>query len=87
MASEILELAELILSSAKTLIENARKDNVLLPGLNDQFTITSEAFRSNSHSALAANVIVAAASQLAATVRPPPLSVFQLVAGVHIQNP
>lgn len=81
MASEILQLAELISSSAKTLIENARKDNVTLPDLNDPFTIPSEAFRGNPESALAANVIVAAASQLATAVGPPPLSIFTMVAG------
>lgn len=82
MASEILQLAELISSSAKTLVENAKKDNVPLPDLNDPFTMPSEAFRGNPESALAANIIVAATSQLAAAVGPPPLSVFRVLAGV-----
>jgi hypothetical protein len=84
MASEILQLAELISSSAKTLVENAKKDNVPLPNLNDPFTIPSEAFRGNPDSALAANVIVAGASQLAAAVGAPSFSIFSMVAGVDI---
>lgn len=86
MSAEILQLAELISNSAKTLVKNAETDNLPLPNLNDPFTPESEAFRGNPESALAANIIVAATAQLAAAVGPPPLSIFSLLAGVIINT-
>ena len=86
MSAEILQLAELISNSAKTLVKNAEADNLPLPNLDDPFTPESEAFRGNVESAFAANVIVAAASQLAAAVGPPPLSIFSMLSGVIINT-
>lgn len=87
MAAEILQLANLISNAAATLVKTAEADNLPLPNLNDPgFDFTSEAFRANPVSRDAANVIVAAAAQLAAAVAPPPMSIFNMVAGVGLFN-
>ncbi|KAJ7780766.1 O-methyltransferase [Mycena maculata] len=86
MTEHIAQLSELISKAAHTL-QSLSSNNVngpTFPELDDLYNPTSEEFRSNPDAALAANVIVEAAFQLIACVRPPTHSIFHHVCG-HIK--
>jgi hypothetical protein len=83
MATNILQLAELINQSVKTLVKTCEDNKLPLPSLNDPFTIESETFRTNPACAYAANVILAAATQLSATVASPQMAAMGVVTGVR----
>lgn len=84
MASTLIELSNII-STAVTSLDKACTDSgTPFPGLDVPFSPSSESFRANSQAAEAANVIAAAAMQLAAMVLPPPAAIFTLISGVSV---
>lgn len=84
MSSDILQLAELVSKSAKLLVQTCEENKLPVPSLNDTFAPDSEAFRSIPAVADAANIIVAAAAQLASAVAPSSLSILTTATGVSL---
>ncbi|KAF9457494.1 O-methyltransferase [Collybia nuda] len=81
MASEILQLSQLISNSVTELVKLASTRNFQIPSLDEKFTPSSEAFRKDPDLARSAKVIAAAAFQLAASVLPPTESIIQTISG------
>lgn len=79
----VLQLGSLIADSLSTLSSICSANNLPLPDPSETvLTEESEAFRAYPEAAHAANVIAAAALQLAAALLPPKQSLFHLVSGV-----
>ncbi|KAJ7596525.1 S-adenosyl-L-methionine-dependent methyltransferase [Mycena floridula] len=71
MASTLLQLSELISSSVAELIKVCTENKFDLPDLDKPFSATSEAFRANAAACRASGTIIAAATQLASTLKSP----------------
>lgn len=84
--SSLTPLIELIVQNARVLEAACASGNgtgqASLPDLNAPFDPASEAFRKDPKAAEAANVIAAAAFQLAATVLPPPSTLLGVAEAV-----
>ena len=82
MSKPISQLLSLITEATATLDKTCTASGTDLPDLTVPFYAESEAFRQDPIAEEAANVIGAAALQLAALVMPPHLSMFNLIGGV-----
>lgn len=83
MTSSILQLCDLISTSASTLVRTCTDNHLPLPHLDDELSPISGAFRQNPTAAEAANIISAAALQLVAILLPPQQSIINLMGGVR----
>ncbi|KAF5312467.1 hypothetical protein D9619_003730 [Psilocybe cf. subviscida] len=81
MSSTLLELSTIIAGAVNSLNKACADSGTTFPGLEVPFSPSSEAFRLNLQAAEAANIIAAAATQLAAMVLPPPSAMFSLISG------
>lgn len=84
MSSTLLELSNIIAGAVNSLNKACTDNGTPFPGLDVPFSPSSEAFRSNPEAAEAANIIAAAATQLAAMVLPPPGAMFAMMSGVSL---
>jgi hypothetical protein len=84
MASALTELSSIIAAAVISLNKACADGGTPFPGLEIPFSPLSEAFRANPQAAEAANVIAAAATQLASMVLPPPAAIFTLISGVSV---
>ncbi|KDR83075.1 hypothetical protein GALMADRAFT_263497 [Galerina marginata CBS 339.88] len=75
------ELLKLISTALSTIEKTCKATNYEIPNLHLPFQPRSEGFRSDPAAAEAANVISAAAFQLAAIFMPPQVSLYQVVGG------
>lgn len=84
MAETIQQLSDLISSSVADLIKLCSTNNLRVPEMNEPSSPKSEAFRDNRAIAQAANIIAAAAIQLAASILSPQESIVHAISGVRI---
>ena len=82
MPSPARQLVDLISASLSTLEESCATKGLEIPDLHATFDPASEAFRADPAAAEAANLITAAALQLAAIISPPQNSLFGIIAAV-----
>ena len=82
MTSSARQLLDLISNSLTLLEKSCEARSVDIPDLNSPFHPSTEAFRADPTASEAANVISAAALQLAAIFVPPQVSVFRAIGGV-----
>ncbi|PPQ95287.1 hypothetical protein CVT26_014861 [Gymnopilus dilepis] len=75
------QLVDLISASLTTLEKSCQAKGVDIPDLHAPFHPSTEAFRADPAAAEAANVISAAALQLAAILTPPQVTLYQFVGG------
>ncbi|KAA1478056.1 S-adenosyl-L-methionine-dependent methyltransferase [Dentipellis sp. KUC8613] len=85
MSSPAHQLLRLISDSLSIVQQSCTDKDVQLPDLDAPFTPSSEAFRADPSAAEAANIISAAALQLAAIFTPPQVSLYHL-AGGHFRS-
>ncbi|KAG6898617.1 hypothetical protein C0993_005644 [Termitomyces sp. T159_Od127] len=85
MATEIQQLSDLIVSSVSTLLQACKDCKTPFPDPTQAFTPQSELFRASQVAADAANIIAAAALQLAARVLPPHTSLMN-IASAHFKS-
>ncbi|THH07900.1 hypothetical protein EW146_g9170 [Bondarzewia mesenterica] len=81
MSSPVRQLLELISSSISTLEKTCAENGTQIPDLDAPFSPSSEAFRTNVVAAEAANIVSAAALQLAAILTPPQVSLYHIIGG------
>ncbi|PPQ95286.1 hypothetical protein CVT26_014860 [Gymnopilus dilepis] len=81
MTSSARQLLDLISNSLTLLEKSCEARSVDIPDLNSPFHPSTEAFRADPTASEAANVISAAALQLAAIFVPPQVSVFRAIGG------
>lgn len=82
--ADLIQLGELIQTSIATLAQLASSKTVDIPSLHAPFDFPQEGrFRANTAAAKAANVIGAAAHQLAAMVTPPHDEIMQTATAVR----
>lgn len=84
MSFNLIELSNIIAGAVSTLNKSCSDSGTHFPGLDVPFSPPSEAFRANPEAAEAADIIAAAATQLAAMVLPPPAAMFALISGVSL---
>src|SRR5438128_2523389 len=80
--SNLNQLVKLISDSFSALQKSAADVGLPLPNLDDKWTPESEAFRRSPERAELANVIAAAAFQLAATLTPVEITLYEIAGGV-----
>ncbi|KAF7352549.1 S-adenosyl-L-methionine-dependent methyltransferase [Mycena venus] len=80
MASEILQLSNIISSSVHDLLELSKTNNRSLPVLNESFAPNKDVFRENPEASLATAKIIAASVQLATTLMPPGEAILAFIA-------
>ncbi|TFY59550.1 hypothetical protein EVG20_g7747 [Dentipellis fragilis] len=85
MSSPAHQLLRLIADSLSIVQQSCTDKGAQLPDLDAPFTPSSEAFRADPSAAEAANIISAAALQLAAIFTPPQVSLYH-VAGGHFRS-
>lgn len=73
---ELLALAELVKSSADAIVKAVKSRSQTFPSLNQPFSRDSEVPRSSPDVQEHSTTLVAAASQLIALVRSPPLTLY-----------
>lgn len=83
LTSSARQLLEIMTSSLDALEKATDANNTQIPDLHAPFHPASEAFRADPAAAEAANVISAAALQLAAILLPPQVSLYHIVGGVR----
>lgn len=83
MASEILQLSEIISTSTRELVELSKAHEWSLPVLNEPFNPAKNVFRSNPQAAEAAARTVAASFQLLTTLMTPARAIQSFTAGVR----
>ncbi|KAI5119287.1 hypothetical protein M0805_008066 [Coniferiporia weirii] len=83
---ELKALAKLINDSVKRIEESCSARNVAFPPLSEPFSPESEAARMDPAVLQASTDIVAAAAQLTALVRPPPLSLLIKAGSFHVPS-
>ncbi|KAF5312795.1 hypothetical protein D9619_003670 [Psilocybe cf. subviscida] len=81
MSSTLLELSNIIAGAVNSFNKACTDNGTPFSGLDVPFSPSSEAFRSNPEAAEAANIIAAAATQLATMVLPPPGAMFAMMSG------
>ncbi|KAF8626778.1 hypothetical protein AX15_004696 [Amanita polypyramis BW_CC] len=81
MPTQIRQLLDILSKSVATLEAACAANGAEIPDLTNPFHPDSEAFREDPAAAEAANLIGAAALQLAATVIPPQISLYHIVGG------
>ncbi len=86
-SSPIRQLIVLINQNASTLEAVCSQKSTPIPDLDGPFHPSTEAFRSNPVAAEAANVICAAALQLAAILMPPQVTLYRVAGGVRLCVP
>lgn len=82
MSGSLTQLVDLLRSSADVLEKACAANGTSIPNINQPFTPSSEAFRKDPVVAEAATVVTAAATQLAAIVNPPHVSLYHCAGGV-----
>ena len=82
MPTQIRQLVDLLSKSLATLEAACAANGTEIPDLSESFHPDSEVFREDPAAAEAANIIGAAALQLAAIVIPPQMSLYHIVGGV-----
>ena len=76
MAQTLIDLAQLILDSAKRIDGVCKERNVTFPSLNEPFTPDGEAIRMDPQVAMSIALITASADQLIATAAMPAMTVL-----------
>lgn len=82
MTSQLIALSQLISQSVAQIDQVCKDNNLVFPHLDEPYTSSTEEYRTNQTAADAANVIAAAALQLAATVLPTAESVSNIIFAV-----
>ncbi|KAJ3483198.1 hypothetical protein NLJ89_g12083 [Agrocybe chaxingu] len=83
MSSPARQLLKLLSTSLTTFEKVCAEKHFEIPDLNAPFHPASEAFRSDPVAGEAANVLGAAALQLAAIFVPPQISLYHMVGGIY----
>ncbi|KAJ7783463.1 S-adenosyl-L-methionine-dependent methyltransferase [Mycena maculata] len=81
MASTLITLAEIVLSSVRDLQRICSDKGYAVPTLHDVFSSESEAFRTDSDACYSAKLAASAAMQLSSTLLPPSLTLYHGGAG------
>lgn len=82
MSSQLVALSQLISQSVAQLDQICKANDLVFPHLDEPYTSETEAYRTNQAAADAANIIAAAAFQLAATVLPTTESISNITFSV-----